>query len=69
MTRRLTDVYAQLAADRDHEARLCAELVATGAIKMATVSARKYLALQQRCDMVVTGSPWVDGRLSTSVEA
>jgi len=58
--RRLTDVYAQLAADRDHHARLCAELALSGAWDQAAASARKYQALQLRCDAIVTGTPWVD---------
>lgn len=67
MTRRLTDVYAQLAADRDHMARLCAELVLSRAWDEAGAAARKYLAIQQRCDAIVTGTPWVDEGVSSKV--
>jgi hypothetical protein len=65
--RRLTDVYAQLAADRDHQARLCAELAAVGAWDQAAAASKKYLALQARCDAVVGGSPWVDAKGAASV--
>ena len=66
--RRLTDVYAQLAADRDHQARLTAELVLSHAWDEAGTSARKYLALQKRCDAIVTGTPWLDDKGSASVD-
>lgn len=68
MTRRLTDVYATLAADRDHQARLCAELVLSRAWDEAGAAARKYLAIQQRCDAIVTGTPWIDEGVSRSVD-
>lgn len=67
--RRLTDVYAQLAADRDHQARLCAELVLSRAWDEAGKAARKYLAIQTRCDAIVTGTPWDDHKGATSVDA
>lgn len=66
--RRLTDVYAQLASDRDHQARLCAELCLSGAWDQAAAAARKYQTIASRCDAVVTGSPWVDARGSHSVD-
>lgn len=66
--RRLTDVYSQLAADRDHQARLCAELCLSGAWDTAAAAARKYQALVKRCDAIVTGTPWVDGQVSPSVD-
>lgn len=66
--RRLTDVYAQLAADRDHQARLCAELATTGAWDAAAAAARKYQALQARCDAVVVGKVWTDERGATNVD-
>jgi len=66
--RRLTDVYAQLAADRDHQARLTAELVLSRAWDEAGAAARKYYALQARCDAIVTGTPWVDGKAVPSVD-
>lgn len=69
MTRRLTDVYATLAADRDHQARLTAELVLSRAWDEAGAAARKYLALQLRCDAIVTGTPWVDEHKVPNVDA
>lgn len=62
-------MYAQLAADRDHQARLCAELCLSGAWDQAAAAARKYNAIQQRCDAVVSGSPWTDTKGATSVDA
>lgn len=67
--RRLTEVYAQLAADRDHQARLCAELVLSRAWDEAGRAARKYLAIQQRCDAIVTGTPWIDSTGVSNVDA
>jgi len=67
--RRLTDVYAQLAADRDHQARLCAELVLNRSWDDAGAAARKYLMIQKRCDAIVTGTPWIDQQGATSVDA
>jgi len=67
--RRLADVYAQLAADRDHQARLTAELVLSRAWDEAGAAARKYYALQARCDQLVTGTPWTDTKGATSVDA
>jgi len=66
--RRLTDVYAQLAADRDHQARLCAELCLSGAWDHAAAAARKYEALEKRCDAVVVGRVWVDSKGASSVD-
>lgn len=66
--RRLTDVYAQLAADRDHQARLTAELVLSRAWDEAGAAARKYLAIQRRCDAIVTGTPWTDEEGSANVD-
>jgi len=66
--RRLTDVYTQLAADRDHQARLCAELCTTGAWDQAAAAARKYQALESRCDAVVVGRVWEEAKGSSSVE-
>jgi hypothetical protein len=66
--RRLTDIYAQLAADRDHQARLTAELVLSRAWDEAGAAARKYLAIQHRCDAIVTGTPWLDEKGSASVD-
>lgn len=66
--RRLSDVYSQLASDRDHEARLCAELCLSGAWDDAANAARRYQMLQRRCDAVVLGSAWVDGGSSSSVD-
>lgn len=68
MVRRLTDVYAQLAADRDHQARLCAELCTSGAWDLAAAAAKKYQALEARCDAVVVGRVWEESKGSTSVE-
>lgn len=68
MTRRLEDVYAQLAADREHQARLVAELVLSRAWDEAATAARKYYALNARCDQIITGTAWVEGKVSTSVE-
>lgn len=68
MTRRLTDVYAQLAADRDHQARLTAELVLARAWDEAGTAARKYYALQKRCDQLVTGTPWTDEKGASTVD-
>lgn len=65
--RRLSDVYAQLAADRDHQARLCAELAAVGAWDQAAAASKKYLALQSRCDAVVVGRTWEESRGSSNV--
>lgn len=65
---RLTEVYARLAADRDHAARLCAELALSGAWDDAAKAARNYAALQHRCDQVVTGSTWVDAKESPNVD-
>ena len=67
--RRLTDVYAQLAADRDHQARLCAELVLSRAWDDAGRAARKYLAIQALCDAIVTGTPWTDSKEQHNVDA
>lgn len=66
--RRLTDVYAQLASDRDHAARLCAELCLSGAWDQAGAAARKYQAIEKRCDQIVTGTPWADSKGATSVD-
>lgn len=65
---RLHDVYAQLAADRDHQARLCAELVLNRSWDEAGAAARKYYAIQARCDAIVTGTPWVDHKGAHSVD-
>jgi hypothetical protein len=66
--RRLTDVYAQLAADRDHAARLCAELCLSGAWDQAGTAARKYQAIEARCDAVIRGSAWVDDKGASNVD-
>lgn len=67
--RRLTDVYAQLAADRDHQARLCAELASTGAWDQAAAAAKKYQQLAARCDAVVVGRVWEETKASPNVDA
>lgn len=67
--RRLTDVYSQLASDRDHQARLCAELCSSGAWDAAAAAARKYQALEARCDAVVVGRVWEESKGSTNVES
>jgi hypothetical protein len=64
----MTEVYAQLAADRDHQARLTAELVLNRSWDEAGAAARKYLAIQKRCDAIVTGTPWLDDRGTASVD-
>lgn len=69
MTRRLTDVYSQLAADRDHQARLCAELCLTGSWDQAAAAARKYAAIQQRCDSIIGGSVWIDAGGASNLDA
>jgi phage protein D len=66
--RRLIDVYAQLAADRDHQARLCAELCTSGAWDQAAAAARKYQQLEARCDAVVVGRVWEESKGSTTLE-
>ena len=66
--RRLTDVYSQLAADRDHQARLCAELCSTGNWDLAAAAARKYQTLEARCNAVVVGRVWEEAKGSSSVE-
>ena len=66
--RRLTEIYATLAADRDHAARLCAELALSGAWDDAAAAARKYHQLQRRCDQIIEGSTWIDAGVSPSVD-
>lgn len=54
--RRYADLYAQLAADRDHDARRAADLVLQGEWDRAAVAAKKYQALQARLDAMLIGS-------------
>lgn len=66
--RRLTDIYSQVAADRDHQARMCAEFALDGSWDMAATAARKYQALSERCSAIITGSAWIDSGESPSVD-
>jgi hypothetical protein len=66
--RRLTDVYTQLAADRDHQARLCAELASTRAWDQAAAAAAKYQALAARCDAVVVGRVWEESKGASTLD-
>lgn len=65
--RNLVNIYAQLAADRDHQARLCAELATTGAWDQAAAAARKYQQLASRCDAVVVGRVWEEAKGSSNL--
>jgi len=47
---------------------LVAELVLSRAWDEAGAAARKYLALQLRCDAIVTGTPWTDSKGAASVD-
>jgi hypothetical protein len=58
VTQRLSDIWARLAAERDHQARMCAELALVGEWDRAKVHANKYLVLTQRCDQLVVGKAW-----------
>jgi hypothetical protein len=53
--RRMTEVYAQLAADRDHQARLCTEFVLSGEWDQASGAGRKYRQLAEQCERVIEG--------------
>ena len=54
--RRLTDVYAQLASDRDQKAGLCVAYVLERDWDRAAGAARAYADLQAQCSALVSGS-------------
>lgn len=56
--RRYEDIYAQVAADRDHHARQCAQLVHDRQWDAAGVAARKYAEFEARCLMMIRGNAW-----------
>lgn len=66
--RRLTDVYSQLASDRDHQARLCAELCSSGAWDAAAAAAKKYQQLEARCNAVVVGRAWEEAKGASTLD-
>lgn len=66
--RRLADVYGQVAQDRDHEARLCAEFCRGGDWDAAATAAKRYSVLQKRCEQIITGSPWLETGVSPNVD-
>jgi hypothetical protein len=66
--RRLADVYGQIASDRDHEARLCAEFALSGSWDAAAAAAKRYQVLQKRCEQIILGSPWLDTGVSPNVD-
>jgi len=53
--RRLQDVYAQMAADRDHSARMVAEMALMGQWDLASDHAKTYKTLTRRCDQLIEG--------------
>lgn len=55
MVRRLTDVYAQLAADRDAAAHVCALYCLEGEWDRAAKAAREFEQLRDQCSALVSG--------------
>jgi lipopolysaccharide biosynthesis regulator YciM len=52
----LTDIYAQLASDRDAKAHMCALYVLEKEWDRASQAAREFEVLQGQCSVLVVGS-------------